>query len=175
MPTFQSWKKDGNVQVGERTLKQRDCRCLARDMKRERYTHREGPCSEEGWTQSSNSLSARMCGCGWVLCVSFMCVSQASPHTHWHRTACFCLVCFPLRYVWNVLAVVRVSLLVGVLSPQPVVRSGSRESCSSKSVGLVIKRSPLRIPAGAAGEFSSPQLASCFDLFNVPRVTSAAR
>ena len=47
-----------------------------------------------------------------------------------------------------------------------------------KSVGFVIERSRGRIPAGAAGEFSSPGSTFCADSFRYPvhpRVTAVAR
>ena len=47
-----------------------------------------------------------------------------------------------------------------------------------KDRGLVIERLRVRIPAGAAGEFSSPELTLCADSYLVsvpPRVTAGAR
>ena len=47
-----------------------------------------------------------------------------------------------------------------------------------KSAGLVIERLRDRIPAGAAGEFSSPEKTLCADSYSVsvpPRVTTVAR
>ena len=47
-----------------------------------------------------------------------------------------------------------------------------------KSAGLVIERLRVRIPAGAAGEFSSPEKTLCADSYSVsvpPRVTAVAR
>ena len=39
------------------------------------------------------------------------------------------------------------------------------------SAGLVIERSRVRIPAGAAGEFSSPESALCADSYSVSALT----
>ena len=50
--------------------------------------------------------------------------------------------------------------MVGVLP-------GSRDSLLVESAGLVIERLPVQIPAGAGGEFSSPDLTLCADLFGV--------
>ena len=47
-----------------------------------------------------------------------------------------------------------------------------------KSAGLVIERLRVRIPAGAVGEFSSPELTLCAALIRCPfhpRVTTVAR
>ena len=41
-----------------------------------------------------------------------------------------------------------------------------------KSAGLVIERLRVRIPAGAAGEFSSPELTSCADSYFAVRSIS---
>ena len=46
----------------------------------------------------------------------------------------------------------------------PLGRSGQ---LVGKSTGLVIERLPGRIPAGAAGEFSSPELTLCIDSYSV--------
>ena len=50
---------------------------------------------------------------------------------------------------------------------QNVRITGARIACWYKSAGLVIERLRVRIPAGAAGEFSSPELALCADYYSV--------
>ena len=42
-----------------------------------------------------------------------------------------------------------------------------RDSFVGKSAGLVIERLRVRIPAGEAGEFSSPELTLCADSYSV--------
>ena len=44
---------------------------------------------------------------------------------------------------------------------------GGRNSSGGKSAGLVIKRLRIRIPAGAAGEVSSPEFTFCADSYSV--------
>ena len=53
--------------------------------------------------------------------------------------------------------------------------NGERGELSGKSAGLVIKRSRVRVPAGAAGEFSSPGSTFCADSYFGIRVTAVAR
>ena len=53
---------------------------------------------------------------------------------------------------------------------------GAEIACC-QSAGLVIKRVRVRIPAGASGEFSSPELILCADSYSasvLPRVTAVA-
>ena len=56
---------------------------------------------------------------------------------------------------------------------------GSRDSfIVGESAGLVTSSLRVRVPAGAAGEFSSPELIFCADSYSVsvpPRVTARAR
>ena len=61
---------------------------------------------------------------------------------------------------------------------QDLLIQGSRDSSVGKSAGLVIEMLQVRIPAGAARNFSSPELTVCADSYSVsirPRLTAVAR
>ena len=60
------------------------------------------------------------------------------------------------------------SLLQLIAVIRLVVSRGAAGTACWQSAGLVIERLPVRIPAGAAGEFSSPVLTLCADSYSVP-------
>ena len=57
----------------------------------------------------------------------------------------------------------------------PPKGGGGGEQLVGKSAGLVIERLRVRIPAGAAGEFSSPELTLCDGSYSMSVPTTCYR
>ena len=77
-----------------------------------------------------------------------------------------CFILFLFLFLWRI---ARTHLFHSLRQDRSTVAQSAETTVaeSSKSAGLLIERLRVRIPVGAAGEFSSPELASCADSYSV--------